>query len=139
MDTMFEIKYLGIIFLGKTKEDLYSNIIKYCNNKNITPSISKGYVLDNAKVGSMGNRDDKNLPNPVGTLKFKDVVSGAAALVKCVIGQCVDQKEINRRAMICTNCKELKTVSNCRSCGFGGTLQNFLNKIKKTIFKKGFD
>lgn len=136
---MFQIQHSGKIFLGKTKEDVFTSIEKYCTNKNIRCVYSKEFVSKHAYTSKRLHNPEREPELPTSNIKFKDAVNGAAALVKCVKGECVDQEEINRRSIICTNCPKLKKVSNCRACGFGGALSKFVNNIKRTVFRKGFE
>jgi len=70
-------------------------------------------------------------------LTLKDYMSGASALVNVAIGSSVSQEEINRRAVICTNCPKVTEIPGCHGCGLAAAVNETVNKVKKA-FGGGF-
>ena len=66
-------------------------------------------------------------------LSLKDYISGASALVSVAAGGAVSQEEINRRAVICTNCPKVTEIPGCHGCGLAAAVNETVNKVKKAF------
>lgn len=142
----FQIRYKNQNFFADSKELMIANICKYFDNRNISIDILeiKEHVNKNIQNSSLGNsvkidEQEKRL-NKIfkGRLSFSNVVAGARAFLSVVGGSSVTQEEINRRSSICQGCVHKQVTTDCFSCGFGGTLNKFINEAK-VRFGFGFE
>lgn len=134
-------------YIGVSHNDLLRKILKDFGNddKNIIDKhiFEASHNLEEPKI-QQNSINVKTLKK--NRIDFKDGVSGANALLNVVAGNTVSQEEINRRAIICYNCKRkneptksgLLESSNCRACGFSKRLNNYITKLK-SAFGAGFD
>ncbi len=130
MRKKYTIFYKGEQFSSDFRSSLVSALVK---QKGLSENDATSYV--NSFI-----RNTESKPSEYSAPKsrrkgksLQEVVNGALALVKVTSGDTVDQGEINRRATICTNCKEQSRASGCSSCGFAGKVARFVNKFKKSI------
>lgn len=148
---ILQFRFKGVWHLGKDHAEVLKNV------KNYLFSIGEEYDKDQLSDLELKVKTRSHYPDLSPTkedtysepsaatggktsLTMAEAVSGGAAFIKAVVGECVSQDEINRRAGICTGnrCPRLNSVSNCRACGFAGKALQFVNKIKKSIFKVDF-
>lgn len=134
----YTVKYRGKKFMGNNEGDLYNNIISKfpdASEDEVNRAISfkvqtKGFMGDANKNTFIPHKDRK--------ISFKDALTGVQAIVKIVKGEFVDQAEINRRAILCTNCPQKSLTTDCYGCGFASRLTAYVNKVKKETFGTNF-
>lgn len=122
--------YKGDRYVGENYEKIAKRI---CRDY---PNLKYDEILQLVRSNS---RDNKITPSvysaPPSRKKksLKDYLTGASALISVSFGGNVEQEEINRRAIQCSNCPKREEIPGCMSCGFAGVLSNSLNKIKKAF------
>lgn len=75
------------------------------------------------------DRQSKN-PEIKRRLTLAEVVTGAKSLVRTTAGQSVSNVEIVRRSDICAKCPLMDEIGGCHSCGAGGKISNWANKLR---------
>lgn len=131
----FSFNYKGDKVLGNSTEAIAFRIQKTGDSR------SYEEILEQVNAEVYKNSESIPVSRPQSGVKkplnLNDYINGAKAVVKVVSGQVAEQSEINRRAIICTNCSEKTEIPGCRGCGFTDTLNKSVNGIKK-LFGKGF-
>lgn len=65
-----------------------------------------------------------------GKFTIKEVISGAHAMLKRVVGDNVSNEEMQRRSAICSNCPHRTTVSDCLQCGGSKRMAQAINTFR---------
>jgi len=132
----FSFIYKGDKILGDSAEAIAFRVVKAGDKRDYQE------ILDQVNAELFQNKENIPVSRPPSNIKkpltLNDYINGAKAVVKVVSGEVADQSEINRRAIICTNCPNKTEIPGCRGCGFTDTLNRTVNGLKK-MFGKGFN
>lgn len=135
MNYKYRVSYKNQQFLGNTPESLEKALVKAFKiseaeaNKIVSRLIRESIpvVKDQMFKSSVGKK----------ALSFREAVNGAKAVLKASLGIGVEQSVINQRAIKCSACPKISTVTNCKSCGWGSKFQKWM-KSMISIFRSNF-
>lgn len=150
MPKLFQYKFNDKTYLGKTKDELFNNIIKenmFIPELNINKEELKQSVEINSTIYDTTKSQPYKAPVAMENNKVSltQVINGAKAFLKLNSGQRVSNQEMERRAGICKYgnkgqaCTRLADVSGCKSCGFGASLTSWIGKVKTFFGGDKFD
>lgn len=134
MNYKFRLNYRDEQFLGNSADDIALALSK---SKRISIE-EANIIVSKLLVKAVPILQKDFNPKEIKGLKFSDVLNGAMSMLKTSSGITVSQDDINSRAIKCSNCPKLSSVSDCRACGFTAKFGRWLNEFKKK-FNKGFE
>jgi hypothetical protein len=131
----YRIKYQNRDFLADDAGSMIENITKYLTNRDKHIDIDEIRSHVNKNIKDSGPSDPQDIGGKLNkvakkTLRYKEVMNGAQAILRVLGGDSVDQDEIKRRTRICRECPLKSLTSDCYGCGFASRLTGIINDIK---------